>query len=124
MSDMIHCSVMSFKEDSTTESSERAEFEGVITSSRVDHHYEHFSLNALKQMAKGADKGVKVLSEHNAGAQPIGKSISARYDASEEKVYSKFYIQKGLNLRAGFNAGDIPTRIATSLRRRAGRRTD
>lgn len=102
---MAQCGVMSIKEGSAKPTGNKTEFEGIISSSRLDAHYERFNTIALAKMAKTANRGVKVLAEHNAAAQPIGRSLSAQYDTKLEQVTAKFYIQKGLNLRAGFNGG-------------------
>ena len=96
---------MTLKSDSARTSGNKTEFEGIITSSRIDSHYERIGIDALKSMAKKANRGVKVLTEHNSQGQPIGRSLSAEYDPKTEQVTSRFYIQKGLNLRSGFNSG-------------------
>lgn len=81
------------------------EFEGVITSASLTSYFNHFSEKALKRMTRDANKGVPVLAEHGHGGQPIGRSTSAVYDESSREVVSKFYIQRGLNLRPGFDGG-------------------
>ena len=100
------CGHMVLKAGSAKETGNKTEFEGIISSTRLDHHYERFSVPALEKMAKRANKGVKVLAEHNSAGQPIGRSMSASYDKETEQITSKFYIQKGLQLRASaFESG-------------------
>ena len=83
----------------------KPEFEGIISNSKVDRAYEQMSPRALRSFAREAQKGVKVLAEHNNQSQPIGRSLRGRYDNKEEATYSRFYIQRGLDLRGGFDGG-------------------
>ena len=103
--DSVNCGLMTIKSDSATPTGNKTEFEGIISSTRLDSQHEQFGVDALKEMAKRANRGVKVLTEHNAMGQPIGRSLSAEYNPKEETVTARFYIQKGLNLRFGVNAG-------------------
>ena len=84
---------------------EKPEFEGIISNTKVDKAYERMSPRALRSFAREAQKGVRVLAEHNNTSQPIGRSLRGRYDSKEEATYSRFYIQRGLDLRSGFDGG-------------------
>ena len=100
---------MIIKSDSSSSNddseSNKREFEGIISNNQVDAGYEQMGERALRSFARSASKGVKVLGEHNNMSQPIGRSLRGRYDAAEKATYSKFYIQRGLDLRSGFNGG-------------------
>ena len=87
---------------SQKETDKRAEFEGRIVTNEVSDRWTQMTEGALRSYARDAGKGngVPVLREHSPG-QPIGRSLSGRYDTTDKAVYSKFYIQKGLNLRSG-----------------------
>lgn len=84
-------------EDSST-SEDLVEFEGVISDSSLDSYSTRMGPTALRSYAKDANKGIMVLPEHNRRGQPIGRSISGKYNQKSKQVTSKFYIQKGLNL--------------------------
>lgn len=101
----VNCGKLIVKADSAESSGNRTEFEGIISSTRYDSDHERFGESALKQMARRADTGVKVLAEHNHSGQPIGRSLSAEYDEENELLKARFYIQKGLQLRSGVNGG-------------------
>ena len=106
MSDILCHSEMRIKEQSGKPQGERrVVFDGIISSGSFDAHYERFGEKALKQLARGARDGVKILAEHNSRAQPIGKTIGGRFNAESNEVSSKFYIQRGLSLRSGMNQG-------------------
>lgn len=101
---------MILKESSDGDSSDdsesnRVEFDGIISNNRVDRAYERMGEKALRKFARAAQAGVKVLGEHNSQSQPIGRSLRGRYDPVEKTTLSRFYIQRGLELRAGFNGG-------------------
>ena len=83
----------------------KPEFEGIISNNEVDAGYEQMGLKALRSFARKAGQGVQVLGEHNNQSQPIGRSLRGRYDSATKSTYSRFYIQRGLDLRSGFNGG-------------------
>ena len=110
MSEQIRCGLMTIKADSSTEDGDRrVVFDSIISSDRLDTAYERFGDNALKQMAEGARKGVKILPEHNHSGQPIGKTLGGTYDETDNVVSSKFYLQRGLEIRSGMNSGGYAT---------------
>lgn len=92
-------------EGTSSDDSNRAEFEGIISNNQYDSDYERMGEKALRQFARAATKGVKVLCEHNNRGQPIGRSLRGTYDSAAKSTTSKFYIQKGLDLRSGFDGG-------------------
>lgn len=92
-------------DDASDSSGKKKEFNGIISSTTLTSYFNHFTPDALKMMARDANKGVPVLPEHASGGQPIGKSISAKYDEKTGNLTSRFYIQKGLQMRSGFNSG-------------------
>ena len=93
---------LTFNKTPLKETEKRAEFEGRIVTNEVSDRWTQMTERVLRSYARDANKGngVPVLREHSPG-QPIGRSLSGRYDTAEKAVYSKFYIQKGLNLRSG-----------------------
>jgi len=101
----IYSGTLRLKQGSAQTSGNKTEFEGIISSTAYDSDYERFGKTALESMARKAEVGVKVLAEHNHAGQPIGRSLSGEYDAETQQLKSRFYIQKGLNLRSGFNGG-------------------
>lgn len=84
-------------------SGDLVEFEGVISDNTLDSHYTRMAPSALRSYAKDASKEVPVLPEHNRRGQPIGRSISGKYNQKSKKVSAKFYVQRGLELsEAGY----------------------
>ena len=86
--------------------SDLVEFEGEITNSNIDSHYERMGVKAMRSFGikLATPRSIKVLAEHNHSAV-IGRSLSGRYDSSEKRVTSRFYIQRDISLRPGFNDG-------------------
>ena len=93
--------------DVGSDSGDTVEFNGVITNNRLDSGFERMGEGAMRSFARDlkTPKAIKVLPEHNHASQPIGRSLSGSYNPVRKEVTSKFYIQKGLDLRAGFNGG-------------------
>ena len=83
----------------TPESAESrdANFEGVISTNALDSYYSHMGESTLKNFAKDASAGVRVLDSHDHMKLPIGGSLNGKYDKESGTVTSKFYIQKGLS---------------------------
>ena len=105
MTDFFYGGMIVKGSDSSSSSENKVEFSGIISNNQVDAGYEQMGERALRSFARSAGVGVKVLHEHNNRAQPIGRSLTGRYDASTKSTHSKFYIQRGLELRAGFDFG-------------------
>ena len=99
---------LTIHQSSLKETDTKVEFEGRIVTNSISDRFTQMSEKALRSYARTASEGngVPVLREHSPG-QPIGRSISGRYDTNDNAVYSKFYIQKGLDLRSGgvFDSG-------------------
>lgn len=79
-------------------SEDLVEFEGIISDNTLDSHYTRMAPSALRAYAKDASKEVPVLPEHNRRGQPIGRSISGKYNQKTKKVSAKFNVQRGLDL--------------------------
>ena len=80
------------KKDSTD-----VNFEGIISTNALDSNFSRMGESTLKNFAKDASAGVRVLDFHDSYKLPIGGSLKGKYNKEEGTVTSEFYIQKGLS---------------------------
>ena len=116
MDNVIYDKSLLVRQDSadTSQDDELVYFDGKISDSTYDTYYTRMTPKALKSFADDADAGVNVLPEHNKRGQPIGRSVSAKYNPKTESVTARFYIQTGLNLtEAGYADTDSYAKALT-----------
>ena len=82
-------------------------FRGVISNNNLDSDFERMGTAPLRDFSRKLKmpRSIKVLGEHNSMSQPLGRSLDGRYKSKTKETVADFYIQRGLSLRSGFNAG-------------------